>query len=364
MNSNKEDGNTKNKPKKKLIIKKVFKKKLIVNDLKTLLAGQDKLNAELQDKVVALENEVAMVEDILTESKHNEFSNENENIKLYNGDCNEKLVLIDDGSIQLICIDPPYNIGKDGWDKIDNYNYWLTKIIVKLEKKLRRNGSLFVFHNNIETIAELIISIKKNTELKLVQMITWNKRFDGSKKKKYLDGYVAKKDMYMFNKMCEYILFYVFDNSSMIKKKRLELKIPQTRISSEIRSKTGGLTGWYSNIETGRNHPTKDTIKPIKKHLYLGYDDIVPKFNNQKTHHSVWNYDIAKRNKIHITPKPIDLLENIIKHTTDEGDMTLDCFAGSGSFGKACQNQNRKCILIESEAKYCEFIKNELNLTM
>ena len=103
-------------------------------------------------------------------------------------------------------------------------------------------------------------------------------------------------------------------------------------------------------------------MKPITKHLGLEYDDIVPKFKNQKTHHSVWNFDMAKRNKVHITPKPIDLLENIIRHTTDEGDVLLDCFAGSGSLGMAAKNTNRKCILIEREEKYCAFIRSELEL--
>jgi site-specific DNA-methyltransferase (adenine-specific) len=103
-------------------------------------------------------------------------------------------------------------------------------------------------------------------------------------------------------------------------------------------------------------------MKPITKHLGLEYDDVVPKFKNQKTHHSVWNYDMAKRNKVHITPKPIDLLENIIRHTTDEGDMILDCFAGSGSLGMAAKNTNRSCTLIEREAKYCAFIRSELEL--
>jgi site-specific DNA-methyltransferase (adenine-specific) len=95
--------------------------------------------------------------------------------------------------------------------------------------------------------------------------------------------------------------------------------------------------------------------------LKLGYEDIVPKFNNMKTHHSVWNYDMAKRCPVHITPKPIDLLINIINHTTDEGDMVLDCFAGSGTLGYACLQTKRKCILIEKEEKYCKYIKKELS---
>jgi site-specific DNA-methyltransferase (adenine-specific) len=217
-----------------------------------------------------------------------------------------------------------------------------------------------MFHNEMETISELMVAIKKNTKFVYKQMIVWNKRFEGSKKKGFLDGYVVKKDMHNWNKMAEYILFYTFDNSYKLKEARKRLKISQITISSEILSRTGGLTGWYSNLETGKNMPTRDTIKPIKKHLNLDYEDIVPKFNNMKTHHSVWNYDIAKRCKIHITPKPIELLQNIINHTTDENDMVLDCFAGSGSMGYACMKTNRKCILIEKEKKYCDYISDEL----
>lgn len=283
-------------------------------------------------------------------------------IKLYPGCCLEQLQKVPDKSIQLICIDPPYNINKDEWDNIDNYVEWLTNIVVLLETKLKNSGSFFIFHNEMETIAEIILSIRQNTKLKLKQMITWNKRFNESRQKGYLDGYVVKNDMHMFNKMCEYILFYTFENHELIRQTRKEKNVSQLTISKEILSRTGGLTGWYSNIETGKNHPTKDTMVPITKHLGLKYDDVVPKFRNQKTSHSVWNYDMAKRNKVHITPKPIDLLENIIKHTTDEGDLMLDCFAGSGSFGKAAQNTNRNCILIEKESKYCAFIQSELNL--
>ena len=57
------------------------------------------------------------------------------------------------------------------------------------------------------------------------------------------------------------------------------------------------------------------------------------------------------------------LLINIIKHVTDEGDLVLDCFAGSGTLGKACIETSRKCILIEKEKKYCDYIKNSLKLT-
>lgn len=285
---------------------------------------------------------------------------ENPSITLHYGDAQDKLTLVKDKSVQTICIDPPYNIGKDTWDTIDDYLSWLMNIIVILEHKLKDNGSFFIFHNEMETIAQLMMRIKDETKLVFRQLIVWNKRFDGSKKKGYMDGYVVKNDLHTWNKMAEYILFFTFDNSYKLKQRRLERKLNQVTISQEILSKNMGLTGWYSNIETGKNLPTRETIKPITKHLGLTYEDIVPKFNNQKSHHSVWNYDIAKRNAVHITPKPVDLLENIILHTTDEGDLLLDCFAGSGSLGLACLKTKRKCILIEKEEKYCQYIKKEV----
>ena len=60
--------------------------------------------------------------------------------------------------------------------------------------------------------------------------------------------------------MAEYILFYTFDNSSLIHETRIEKKVSQMTISQEIKSKTGGLTGWFSNIETGKNSKTRQEV--------------------------------------------------------------------------------------------------------
>jgi len=312
----------------------------------------EKEESELDETVPDLDESVPELEDgLLVDS---------EKIKLYKGDCLKMLDHVNDKSIQLICIDPPYNIGKDVWDNIVNYNDFMLTVIKNLEKKLKDNGSFFMFHNDMETISELMVRIKKETKFVFKQMIVWNKRFEGSSKKGFMDGFVVKNEMHNFNKMVEYILFYTFDNSHKLDSKRKELNISQLTISQEIKSKTGGLTGWYSNLETGKNMPTRETIKPIEKHLGLKFEDIVPKFNNMKTDHSVWNYDMAKRCKVHITPKPVDLLKNIIYHTTDEGDLVLDCFSGSGTMGYASIETNRKCILIEKESKYCSYIMDEI----
>ena len=298
--------------------------------------------------------------DSIINTDNKEFKSNSSIISL-NGD---SLLIIDDilnQSIQTICIDPPYNIKKDKWDNINNYEDWLINIICKLENKLKDNGSFFMFHNDMEVIASLMNKIKRKTKFKFIQMITWNKRFEGSPNYTYMNGYVIRKGMHMWNKMCEYILFYTKDNTWKYKQFRIEKGKSLKEISLEVPSKTGGLTGWYSNLEKGLNYPAKSLMVPITKHIGLKYEDVVPKFINQKTHHSVWNYDVAKKN-IHITPKPIDLLENIINHTTEEGDILLDCFAGTGSLGIACKNTKRKCILIEKEKQYYDLINNTLNL--
>ena len=209
-------------------------------------------------------------------------------------------------------------------------------------------------------MSRLDLIIDEKTNLIQRNFLVWNKRFEGAKKKGFLDGFIAIGGLTCFNKMAEYILFYTFDNSWKLKEKRLELGVNQQTISREIPSKTGNITGWYSNIETGKNLPTRETIKPIEKYLGLTYDDIVPKFYNQKTNHSIWNYDLDHKKEGHITPKPIELLKNIIYHTTDENDIVLDCFMGSGSTGVACNESNRNFIGIEIDKKYFDIAQSRI----
>ena len=62
----------------------------------------------------------------------------------------------------------------------------------------------------------------------------------------------------------------------------------------------------------------------------------------------------------HPNEKNIQLIEFFIKISTNDNDLILDSFAGSGNTGISCINTNRRCILIEKEEKYCEIIKNRL----
>jgi len=54
------------------------------------------------------------------------------------------------------------------------------------------------------------------------------------------------------------------------------------------------------------------------------------------------------------TQKPVAILERIIRASSNEGDVVLDFFAGSGTTGQACLNLNRQFILIDNNPQALE----------
>ena len=60
-------------------------------------------------------------------------------------------------------------------------------------------------------------------------------------------------------------------------------------------------------------------------------------------------YSGGTSNRIHPTQKPEELLEYFIALLSNEGDLVLDTFAGSGSTGRAALNRNRRAVLIERD---------------
>ena len=57
---------------------------------------------------------------------------------------------------------------------------------------------------------------------------------------------------------------------------------------------------------------------------------------------------------------PIELLEYLIKTYTNENDIVLDCFAGSGTTLVASKNLNRQFIGIEKEKEYYDICLERL----
>ena len=322
-----------------------------------------------------------------------------ENYKLYNGDCLEKFKYIEDKSIDLVLIDPPYNIGKDKWDKwktIEEYTEFMGEVFSECQRVLKDNGSFYFFHNDFLQMVELQNYINKNTKFKFKQLLVWNKRYDGVKNKGFLDGFCEVEKLRNYQQMSEYCLFYTFQDDYIDNKLYLEcVKDVQNYVkeliykykgnvtkANEFYCQYSGKTGNYRSLFFGKCQPVlyteqqykglceyikqlgcNETLKTYEEILKMcdrtKYEKLRYTFNNLKEHHSVMNYEIVKKQG-HITPKPVDLLEYLIKTSSNENDIILDCFMGSGSTGVACMNTNRKFIGIELDEKYFNISINRI----
>ena len=68
----------------------------------------------------------------------------------------------------------------------------------------------------------------------------------------------------------------------------------------------------------------------------------------------------SKDRRVHPTQKPSELMQILIENYTNENDIILDCFMGSGSTGVACINTNRKFIGIELDNNYFNIAKQRI----
>tara|TARA_Y100000361_G_scaffold152325_1_gene171519 strand:+ start:3681 stop:4931 length:1251 start_codon:yes stop_codon:yes gene_type:complete len=82
---------------------------------------------------------------------------------------------------------------------------------------------------------------------------------------------------------------------------------------------------------------------------------------------AIWNYgldgvnyskclEFSRTTGLHPTMKPVELLENEIKISSNENSIVFDFFGGSGSTLIACEKINRKCSTIELLPKFCDVI--------
>jgi site-specific DNA-methyltransferase (adenine-specific) len=72
---------------------------------------------------------------------------------------------------------------------------------------------------------------------------------------------------------------------------------------------------------------------------------------------------LSSQKMVHSCEKPIELLSILIKESTNENDIVLDPFAGSGGTGVACKLLNRKFIGIEIEENYMKIASERIKNT-
>jgi site-specific DNA-methyltransferase (adenine-specific) len=64
--------------------------------------------------------------------------------------------------------------------------------------------------------------------------------------------------------------------------------------------------------------------------------------------------------KLHITEKPLDLIEKLVFNSSTDNEVVLDPFMGSGTTGVACKNLNRNFIGIELDENYFNIAKDRI----
>ena len=72
---------------------------------------------------------------------------------------------------------------------------------------------------------------------------------------------------------------------------------------------------------------------------------------------TVMEFAKPKKNDLHPTMKPVEMLCYLIGNSSKGGDVVLDTFGGSGSTVIACERSGRKCRCVELDPKYCDVIR-------
>lgn len=83
-------------------------------------------------------------------------------------------------------------------------------------------------------------------------------------------------------------------------------------------------------------------------------------YDTKKTYYLTPLNQKEKKLYNHPTVKPVDILSNFIINSSQEGELVLDPFMGSGSTGVAAVANKRKFIGVELESDYCAIAKERI----
>lgn len=252
-----------------------------------------------------------------------EFFESNGN-RIYHGDAIDVLQSIPDESVDLIFVDPPYNIGKnfagrkDKWKTDNDYLTWCYQWIDLCIKKLTPTGSFYVM-TSTQFMPYFDIYIRD--KMTILSRIIWSYDSSGVQAKNY------------YGSMYEPILFCVKDKNNY-------------SFNGEdilVEAKTGAKR---KLIDYRKNPPQ----------LY----------NTKKIPGNVWDFPRVRYRmeeyENHPTQKPISLLERIIKASSNKGDVVLDPFCGTFTTCYVAQKLKRKFIGIEIQEEYFKIGLRRLNI--
>jgi len=280
------------------------------------------------------------------------------------------------GKVNLIYIDPPFNVGadfsftatiadnpdtdddettqfvkqpniieqkayRDTWGKgLDSYMQWFYETALLLKELLADDGSIYVHLDwHVGHYAKTILDEVFGYENFLNEII-WKRTFNSGSSKTLSRKYPINTDsIFFYRKGSSFKFNKQFTELSDGALKRYDKVDEQGRRFKWNPMKTYSKDKLNRLIEAGEAMITSTSKYPVYKH-YLDID-------KGKAIENLWD-DIAAMGTFsdervdYQTQKPEALLERIILTSSNEGDLVLDCFCGSGTTAATAEKNNRK----------------------
>lgn len=241
-------------------------------------------------------------------------------------DCLNVLRDIPDESIDLILLDPPYNINLAEWDRFDDYISWAKLWINEAFRVLKKDGNCVIFggtqfgDKKSGDLFEIIHYIRHYTQFRLVNTIIWY----------YKNGISAKR---FFANRHEEIIWITKSQQ------------------------------YYFDLDAVRIPYDKKT-----KNLYLKDKRLNPEsIKKGKNPTNVWEIGRLNGNSKervgHPTQKPKELIRRLIKGLSPEKATILDFFAGSCVSGIVALEENRFSILCDVDPTSYTYLQNQFSNT-
>ena len=240
-------------------------------------------------------------------------------------DCEDFLKQLPDKSVQLICIDPPYNLELARWDVYQNYIEWASKWIDESYRVLSDNGNMVIFggiqfrDKKSGDLLDIIQYIRKYTEFKLINTIIWH----------YKNGMSAHR---FFANRHEEVIWLVKSNNYYFDLDSVRVPYSEEDLKVALRDKR-------LNPENTRKGKNPTNVWEIKR------------LNGK-----------SKERVGHPTQKPVELIERFVKALSYPGSIVLDFFAGSGTVGRVCIKEGRNCLMCDNDKTSIKYFEKHLSL--
>ena len=242
-------------------------------------------------------------------------------MKLYNSSCFKIFPKLNDNSVDMVCVDPPYGTTTIDWDRPLNFE----EMWQALNRIVKPNGNIIIFGS--QPFSSLVIcSNIGHFKYELV----WNKNKCGS------PGLAKIRPQ----KVHENIMVFQRESKGATYNPIMETGDAYTR-KSKKKDAEGNLVGYGSGKNT---------------HGYGFGNKKLMQSNNKGTRypksilHASRNF--SAQQTVHPTQKPTNLLNWLIMTYSNEGDTVMDFTMGSGSCGVSAKLTGRKFIGMELEKEY------------